>query len=460
MTETFIERIEKYDHKINAVVVKTFEEAIEAAKSADKDISQNKIKGPLHGVPMTIKESYNIKGESTNWGIPDFKNNIAKKDSLAVQRFKKAGAHFIGKTNVPLNLADFQSYNDIYGVTGNPWDLKRTPGGSSGGSAAALAAGFSSLEAGSDIGGSIRNPAHYCGVFGHKPSHGIVPSSGHELIPNVPEPDLSVCGPLAKSAKDLEIALNIMAGPTDREAKGWRLNLQECEKTSLKDFKIAIWNDDELAPVSTEIARRCTEIGEKLSSVGATVSFTARPQHDILKAEINYQLLLQSVMQSGMSDEEFAHIEQLAANLEPNDDSVEAILAKGTVLSHRNWIRQNYRREQIKISWYEFFEDWDLLICPQLATTAIEHNHKKISERTITVDNHEQRYFQQIFWPGLAVNAHLPSTVFPTGLSSNNLPIGLQAIGGAYMDKTTIKFAELYEKEFNSFILPDLEKTL
>jgi len=251
-----------------------------------------------------------------------------------------------------------------------------------------------------------------------------------------------------------------MAGPTDREAKGWRLNLQECEKTSLKDFKIAIWNDDELAPVSTEISRRCTEIGEKLSSVGATVSFTARPQHDILKAEINYQLLLQSVMQSGMSDEEFAHIEQLAANLEPNDDSVEAVLAKGTVLSHRNWIRQNYRREQIKISWYEFFEDWDLLICPQLATTAIEHNHKKISERTITVDNHEQRYFQQIFWPGLAVNAHLPSTVFPTGLSSNNLPIGLQAIGGAYMDKTTIKFAELYEKEFNSFVLPDLEKTL
>ena len=165
-------------------------------------------------------------------------------------------------------------------------------------------------------------------------------------------------------------------------------------------------------------------------------------------------------MQSGMSDEEFAHIEQLVANLEPNDDSVEAILAKGTVLSHRNWIRQNYRREQIKISWYEFFEDWDLLICPQLATTAIEHNHKKISERTITVDNHEQRYFQQIFWSGLAVNAHLPSTVFPTGLSSSNLPIGLQAIGGAYMDKTTIKFAELYEKEFNSFILPDLEKTL
>ena len=177
LTETFIERIEKYDHKINSVVVKTFDEALEAAKQADKEISQNSIKGPLHGVPMTIKESYNIKGQSTNWGIPDFKNNIATEDGLAVQRFKKAGAHFMGKTNVPLNLADFQSYNDVYGVTGNPWDVNKTPGGSSGGSAAALAAGFTSLEAGSDIGGSIRNPAHYCGVFGHKPSHCLLYTS-------------------------------------------------------------------------------------------------------------------------------------------------------------------------------------------------------------------------------------------------------------------------------------------
>ena len=460
LTETFIERIEKYDHKINSVVVKTFDEALEAAKQADKEISQNSIKGPLHGVPMTIKESYNIKGQSTNWGIPDFKNNIATEDGLAVQRFKKAGAHFMGKTNVPLNLADFQSYNDVYGVTGNPWDVNKTPGGSSGGSAAALAAGFTSLEAGSDIGGSIRNPAHYCGVFGHKPSHGIIPSSGHELIPNVPEPDLSVCGPLAKSAKDLEIALDVMAGPIEREAKGWQLNLPSCKKTSLKEFKIAIWSDDELAPVSQDISERCVEVGEKLASSGATVSFFARPEHDFLKAEINYQLLLQSVMQSGMSDEEFKHIEDIAANLEPGDDSVEAILAKGTVLSHRNWIRQNYAREQIKISWSKFFEDWDLIICPQLATTAIEHNHKKISERTITVDNQEQRYFQQIFWPGLAVNAHLPSTVFPTGLSTNNMPIGLQAIGGLYEDKKTIKFTELFEEEFKSFVLPNLEETL
>ena len=457
LTQHFIDRIEKYDGKINAVVVRTFEDAIEAAKKADDAISKQDSLGPLHGIPMTIKESYNIQGQCTTWGIPDYKGNIAKEDGLAVKRLKKAGAHFLGKTNVPMNLADFQSYNDIYGITGNPWDLKRTPGGSSGGSAAALAAGFCSLEAGSDIGGSIRNPAHYCGVFGHKPSHGIIPSSGHELIPNVPEPDLSVCGPLARSAKDLEIALDVMAGPMERRSKGWQLNLAECNKTSLKDFKVAIWSNDELAPVSKEIAQRCEEVGNQLNSVGTTVSLVAKPEHDFMKAEINYQLLLQSVMQSGLPEDEYQKIEELASSLDKNDLSVDAILAKGTVLSHRNWLRQNYAREQIKISWSKFFEEWDVLICPQLATTAIVHDHRKISERTVMVDNQEQRYFQQIFWPGLAVNAHLPSTVFPTGLSGDGMPIGLQVIGGAYEDKTTIKFAELYEEEFKAFVAPNLD---
>ena len=457
LTQHYIERIEKYDGDINSVIVKTFDEAILAATEADEAISKKQELNILHGVPMTIKESYNIEGQSTTWGITDFKGNIAKEDGLAVKRFKKSGAHFLGKTNVPLNLADFQSYNDLYGTTGNPWDVKTTPGGSSGGSAAALAAGFTSLEAGSDIGGSIRNPAHYCGVFGHKPSHAIIPSSGHELIPNVPEPDLSVCGPLARSAKDLEIALDIMAGPIERESRGWQLNLPESRRSNLKDFKVAIWSNDEIAPVSREIAERCEEVGKNLESVGVNVSYAAKPDHDFLKSEINYQLLLQSVMQSGMSEEEFKKIEEIANNLEPNDSSVEAILARGTVLSHRNWIRQNYAREQTKISWENFFNKWDILICPQLATTAIEHDHRKISDRTIMVDNQEQRYFQQIFWPGLAVNAHLPSTVFPTGLSRDGMPIGLQAIGGAYEDKTTIKFAELYEQEFKAFVMPNLD---
>src|SRR5262249_12899075 len=155
-------RIERHDGALNAVVVRDFERARAAAEAADQALAAGRDLGPLHGVPMTIKESYDIAGLPTTWGIPDFRNNIAETDSETVRRFKEAGAHFMGKTNVPLQLADFQSFNDIYGTTNNPWNVSLTPGGSSGGSAAALAAGLTALESGSDIGGSIRNPAHFC----------------------------------------------------------------------------------------------------------------------------------------------------------------------------------------------------------------------------------------------------------------------------------------------------------
>ena len=261
LTELYIDRIEKYDGQINAMVVRTFEAARTAADRADAALARNELFGPLHGVPMSIKESYVIADTPATFGIEAFKNNVASADGLAVSRFKAAGAHFLGKTNVPKDLADFQSYNSIYGTTGNPWDTTRTPGGSSGGSAAALAAGFTALEAGSDIGGSIRNPAHFCGVFGHKPTYGIVPMQGHELIPGQPEADLAVCGPLARSAEDLQLALSIMAGPAEREALGWSLDLPAADITCLKDFRVAIWATDSLAPVTKEIEARALKVG-------------------------------------------------------------------------------------------------------------------------------------------------------------------------------------------------------
>src|SRR5262245_3274794 len=184
LTEHYIARIERLDREINAVVVRDFERARAAARAADARLAAGETAGPLHGVPMTIKDSYDVRGLPTTWGIPLFKDNVASRDAEVVARLKRAGAVFLGKTNVPFSLGDFQSYNEIYGVTRNPWDLGRTPGGSSGGSAAALAAGLTGLECGSDIGGSIRNPAHYCGVYGHKPTWGIVPPQGHALPGN------------------------------------------------------------------------------------------------------------------------------------------------------------------------------------------------------------------------------------------------------------------------------------
>jgi len=454
LTQLYIDRIEKYDGEINAVVVRTFEDALARAKIADQVVEKGEALGPLHGVPMTIKESYVLADTPATWGQEVFRNNVAKEDGLAVKRFREAGAHFLGKTNVPVDLADFQSYNPIYGTTGNPWDTSRTPGGSSGGSAASLAAGFCGLEAGSDIGGSIRNPAHFCGVYGHKPTYGIVPMQGHELVSNIPEADLAVCGPLARSADDLHVALDIMAGPAEREALGWQLSLPEADFGNLKDLRVAVWASDEMAPVTSETAERVAMVGETLAKLGARVSDTARPNIDFSNAHQNYQTLLTSVMSAAMSADAVTEAEANAAEFTPEDNSSEAVNARATVLSHRDWIRTNTRREKLRNAWGQFFEDWDILVCPQMTTPAFPHDHRRFGERTIKVDNIDQPYFQQLFWAGMIVNAYLPSTVFPTGPSREGLPIGLQAVSAPYRDHRAIEFASQLAREIGGFVAP------
>ena len=454
LTQLYIDRIEKYDGDINAVVVRIFEDALACARDADTALAAGQDLGPLHGVPMTIKESYVIAGTPATWGQEPFRENVAAEDGLAVKRFRASGAHFLGKTNVPVNLADFQSYNPIYGTTGNPWDTSRTPGGSSGGSAAALAAGFCGLEAGSDIGGSIRNPAHFCGVYGHKPTYGIVPMQGHELVEGIPEADLAVCGPLARSADDLRVALNIMAGPAEREALGWQLALPAADFKDLKELRVAIWPTDELALVSNETAERVAMIGETLAKLGATVSDAARPDFDLSSAHNNYQTLLTSVMTAAMTDDAVAAAQSTVDALEADDATGAAVNARATVLSHRDWIRTNTKREKLRRSWSQFFDEWDILICPQMATPAFPHDHRAFGERTISVDNNEQPYFQQLFWAGMIVNAYLPSTVFPTGPSRDGLPIGLQAVSAPYRDHRTIEFARQIAREIGGFVPP------
>ncbi len=226
LLEYYITRVKKYNPDLNAIIVENFDKARESAKQADESLSKGEILGPLHGVPMTLKESYGLTGTALTFGVPEFKDNISDSDALSVERLKNAGAVIFGKTNVPFRLADFQSYNDIYGTTNNPWDLTRIPGGSSGGSAAALAAGLTGFESGSDIGGSIRNPAHYCGVFGHKPTWGLLPPRGHALPGGLAQPDLSVIGPLGRSAEDLETGVMVMAGPDEIQSAGLKLDLE------------------------------------------------------------------------------------------------------------------------------------------------------------------------------------------------------------------------------------------
>ena len=202
--------------------VRDFARAREAARETDAALARGE-RLPLLGVPVTIKESYNVAGLPTTWGIEAFKDFVAKEDALAVTRLKAAGAIVLGKTNVPLGLGDWQSYNDIYGTTNNPWDRARSPGGSSGGSSAALAAGFGPLSLGSDIGGSLRVPAHFCGVCAHKPTYDLAASRGH-LPPGLPAwfvgRDMAVIGPMARSVDDLVLALDIIAGPDEAADKG------------------------------------------------------------------------------------------------------------------------------------------------------------------------------------------------------------------------------------------------
>jgi amidase len=277
---------------------------------------------------------------------------------------------------------------------------------------------------------------------------------GHELVVGIPEADLAVCGPLARSADDLHVALDIMAGLAEREALGWQLSLPKADFKELKDLKVAIWATDELAPVTNETAERCTMIGETLRKLGATVSETARPDFDTRLAQQNYMALLNSVMTAAMPDDAVKQAEAHAASFAESDFSDEALTARSIVLSHRQWIRSNTQREKLRRAWAAFFEEWDILICPQMATPAFPHDHRNMSERTLSVDNVEQGYFQQIFWAGMIVNAYLPSTVFPTGPSREGLPIGLQAVSAPYRDHRCIEFARLIAREIGGYQAP------
>ncbi|HTE39571.1 MAG TPA: amidase family protein [Steroidobacteraceae bacterium] len=419
----FRQRIERFNPKINAIIVLDWERAQRRATAADRALACGESWGPLHGVPMTIKESYDLAGHATTWGDPIFKDVLASRDDLAVRRIESSGAIVFGKTNVPFYLMDFQTYNDIHGTTNNPWDLTRGPGGSSGGSAAALAAGLTSLELGSDIGGSIRNPSHYCGVYGHKPTYKLVGATRGAPAGNFTFADLAVHGPLARSAEDLNVSIRYLAGPNELESPFWRVTLPQPHK-QLKDFRVVIWPSDSRVKVSAEISARCQALGERLARLGCVVSESARPAFEPSHSNAIYRSLLDA-----------------ATNPSPE-------------INHGKWRDLDNERIQVRMHWREFFKDWDVVIAPISATPAFKHDHSAMKGRTLQVDGETAPYFHQIFWAGLVNLGHLPSTCFPTGVGKEGLPIGLQAIGNAYDDLITIDFTRQLAREFGGFVAP------
>ncbi len=447
LLEHYLARVDAHNTAINAVVVQVRERALARAQAADDALARGEDWGPLHGLPMTIKESYNLQGTPTTWGEPGWKDNVAEEDALAVQRLEGAGAIVFGKTNVPLMLSDFQSYNAVYGTTNNPWNLGSTPGGSSGGSAAALAAGLSGLEIGSDIGGSIRNPAHFCGVFGHKPTWELLPMRGH-AGPGVLTPtDISVIGPLARSAYDLQTALEVMAGPDEIPARGYALNLHQPAQKNLRDFRVAVWKDDPIAPVDREVIERVDRVADMFASAGATVDEAARPEFTAEQVMTTYQNLLWANMASRQSDDAYDAMKQVVAQLPASDQGPGANLLRAQVASYRDFARHNEARTHIRWAYHRFFQSWDVLLTPMMATAAFPHDQSEMAGRRITVNNEPQPYFQQLFWAGLSGVSYLPSTVIPTGPNSRGLPIGVQIVGPEYGDLLTLKAAQLLEDE-------------
>ena len=451
LLDHYIDRIERQNSRINAVVVRDFDRARDRARMLDSQLDKT---APLFGVPTTVKESFDVNGLPTTRGHLELKDQPVAVSSIAVRRLEAAGAVIFGKTNVPVDLADWQSYNPVYGTTANPWDTAHTPGGSSGGSAAALAAGLTGFEIGSDIGGSIRVPAHFCGVFGHKPTFGLLPNYSDPGTSSAAGTDISVIGPLSRSAHDLAVALDIMAGP-DPDETGLTLTLPAPRFTSLRDLRVAVWADQPGHVTDTETSACLHALSDGLERQGVTVSRTARPELDATAAYQLYLRLLDAGW-SGRSTEEAIHSKRLkAAALSPDDNGATAIMTRAVDMHHRTWLGLNEQRFRWRRSWSAFFREWDVLLCPAFSSAALLHRQDgSPGDRRILIDGQDIDYNDLLFWPGLIGGYHLPASVALMGMTSAGLPLGVQIAGPLYGDRTTIAAAVLLEQAWAGFKPP------
>jgi amidase len=434
LTELLLARIDALNPDVNAVVELRPEAALKEADAADRSAPDG-VPGPLHGVPMTVKESFNVAGLHTTWGNPAFKDYVADADATVVRRLRQAGAIIVGKTNVHAMLADYgQTANEIYGVTNNPWDLTRTPGGSTGGGAAALAAGLTFLEYGSDLVGSIRIPASFCGVYGLKPSVGIVPLTGfHPPGPPAAPSDMtymSAVGPLARSAPDLRAALTVTAGPEPPASEAYSWRLPPPRHKSLEEFRVGVVLDHEQAPVSSEVTTPLANAVDGIARAGATVV-------EGWPADID----------PGQVAESFAfHVGLFFAFQQPEEDFDRL----------SEFVEQENRRMATREAWSSYFDEIDVFLCPSNLTPAFPHDARPFDERTITTPEGERPYTNQPFWISHASLPGLPAVVAPIGRTPGGLPVGAQIVGPLYEDDTAITFAELLAQELGGFESPPI----
>jgi amidase len=456
LLEHQLARIERLNPGLNAVVTLDLERARAAADRADRAFAKGESLGPLHGLPMTVKDTFETAGLRTTCGVPELSQHVPRTDAVAVARLRAAGAVVFGKTNTALWAGDWQTTNPIFGTTHNPWDRTRTPGGSSGGSAVALAAGFTPLELGGDIGGSIRVPAHCCGVFGHKSSHGLVPQRGY--IPGPPgtlrEEDLAVIGPLARSVDDLELALDVLAGPLPELAHAVTLRLPPARADGLAGFRAAAWFDESGCPLDAEMRGLLERAADTLTKAGARIDREARPAIDFREAVDTYVALLMPIMSLTLPDELARQLAAGGEQVPAEAPGLLAVSARAYAARHRDWLRTHERREGIRARWREFFRDFDVLLCPVMLTPAFPLDASEFSSRRIQVNGEDRSYLEHVQWPGLITLALLPATVIPVGRTAGGLPVGVQVVGPYLEDRTPLAFARAAERALGGFTPP------
>ena len=414
-----LERVERFNPVLKAVVAMDLDGALRDARAADEARRQGRLTGPLHGLPMTIKDIFATRGLVTTSGHAPLSDYRPEADAPAVAALRAAGAVVFGKTNLPEFGGDIQSYNDIHGLCRNPWNPERTAGGSSGGAGAALASGMTLLELGSDIGGSIRVPCHYNGVFGHKPTWNAVDRFGESPRPPVwahALMDLVVAGPMGRSVADVRLGLDVLTAITTGGIPGARLPPASPRSHSARGLRVAIPVEDPAAPTSAACKAAVREVGARLAAAGAQVTEPGLPGPDLAEQNLLYRELLNAAMSPGYA------------------------------ASHQEWKAGDERRHRLRADYARFFQDHDVLLAPIAPTPAFPHvTEGSMGSRKLTVDGVEISYLKHLVWAGLPTLPGLPATAVPVALSDEGLPMGLQVIGPLWFDQTTLAVAGLIE---------------
>ncbi|BEP38116.1 amidase [Variovorax sp. V59] len=423
LCEAAIARIEALDGPLNAVVVRDFDRARRQAAEADAALARGE-RRPLLGVPMTVKEAFNVAGLPTSWGLPQYRDFVPQQDAVAVARLKAAGAVILGKTNVPPALADWQCDNPVYGRTVHPLDARRTPGGSSGGGAAAVATGMVALELGSDLTGSLRVPASFCGVYAHKPSEGLLPTRGFAFpgTEEAPAALPSVIGPIGHGADDLSLALDVLAGPDAAHVAQGRFMLPAARHSAAKDWRVLVVSAHPQAAVAADVRAAVEGAGQRLAKAGASVAQASDLLPDLAEVGDTYGQIVQTVL----------------AHAEPGGRSPMRL---------RTWFDLLATRTRIRAQLRTLFMQFDAVLCPAAGCAAFEHvTEPDFEKRTLTIDGKPTRYDALAAWSGLASLGGLPATVAPVGFTAGGLPLGVQIVGPYFEDRSTLALAGLLAK--------------